>query len=206
MEKEYCTITVTLIFFRILRATLYQPTYYSTTPVIAYFLFNGQLLILQGLHLYWGYLIFKILRRFIFLKVSSSVSAERCVEYQPYANTSNRGYLEFLIVFLNFHVSIFDRHLLSINMFKCAFYLSFMFKVIDQNIKTSGTVFFFFSCIWCFVLIVNEKWTVTKTGAQRWHWTLEIPVFKVKVIFFSQDYVKTFKKKKKRGEVSGEIF
>ncbi|NXD08012.1 CERS3 synthase, partial [Nothocercus nigrocapillus] len=52
----------------ILRATLYQPTFYSTTPVIAYFLFNGQLLILQGLHLYWGYLIFKILRRFIYLK------------------------------------------------------------------------------------------------------------------------------------------
>ncbi|NWY01478.1 CERS3 synthase, partial [Nothoprocta ornata] len=52
----------------ILRATLYQPTYYSTTPVIAYFLFNGQLLILQGLHLYWGYLIFRILRRFIYLK------------------------------------------------------------------------------------------------------------------------------------------
>ncbi|NXC13305.1 CERS3 synthase, partial [Corythaeola cristata] len=68
MEKKSCTITVTFFFFRILRATLYQPTYYSTTPVIAYFLFNGQLLILQGLHLYWGYLIFKILKRFIFLK------------------------------------------------------------------------------------------------------------------------------------------
>uniref|UniRef100_A0A663EKI8 Ceramide synthase 3 n=1 Tax=Aquila chrysaetos chrysaetos TaxID=223781 RepID=A0A663EKI8_AQUCH len=62
-------ITRIILFpFWILRATLYQPTYYSTTPVIAYFLFNGQLLILQGLHLYWGYLIFKILRRFIFLK------------------------------------------------------------------------------------------------------------------------------------------
>lgn len=148
MEKESCTITVTFIlllfFFRILRATLYQPTYYSTTPVIAYFLFNGQLLILQGLHLYWGYLIFKILRRFIFLKVSSSVSAERCVKYQPYTKTSSRGYLESLIVFMNFHVSIFYRHLLSINMFQCAFYPSFMFKVIDQNIKTSGTAFFFF--------------------------------------------------------------
>ncbi|XP_009955894.1 PREDICTED: ceramide synthase 3 [Leptosomus discolor] len=62
-------ITRIILFpFWILRATLYQPTYYSTTPVIAYFLFNGQLLILQGLHLYWGYLIFRILRRFIFLK------------------------------------------------------------------------------------------------------------------------------------------
>ncbi|XP_031411084.1 ceramide synthase 3 [Meleagris gallopavo] len=62
-------ITRIILFpFWILRATLYQPTFYSTTPVIAYFLFNGQLLILQGLHLYWGYLIFKILKRFIFLK------------------------------------------------------------------------------------------------------------------------------------------
>ncbi|XP_075287840.1 ceramide synthase 3 isoform X2 [Opisthocomus hoazin] len=62
-------ITRIILFpFWILRATLYQPTYYSTTPVIAYFLFNGQLLILQGLHLYWGYLVFKILKRFICLK------------------------------------------------------------------------------------------------------------------------------------------
>ncbi|NXK38564.1 CERS3 synthase, partial [Piprites chloris] len=62
-------ITRMILFpFWILRATLYQPTYYSTTPVIAYFFFNGMLLILQGLHLYWGYLIFKILKRFVFLK------------------------------------------------------------------------------------------------------------------------------------------
>uniref|UniRef100_A0A8C6ZCV6 Ceramide synthase 3 n=1 Tax=Nothoprocta perdicaria TaxID=30464 RepID=A0A8C6ZCV6_NOTPE len=66
----------------ILRATLYQPTYYSTTPVIAYFLFNGQLLILQGLHLYWGYLIFRILRRFIYLKVSNLASAEKYREHK----------------------------------------------------------------------------------------------------------------------------
>ncbi|KAF2973973.1 hypothetical protein EK904_001834, partial [Melospiza melodia maxima] len=62
-------ITRMILFpFWILRATLYLPTYYSTTPVIAYFLFNGMLLTLQGLHLYWGYLIFKILKRFVFLK------------------------------------------------------------------------------------------------------------------------------------------
>ncbi|KAM4893073.1 ceramide synthase 3 [Sylvia borin] len=62
-------ITRMILFpFWILRATLYQPTYYSTTPVIAYFLFNGMLLTLQGLHIYWGYLIFRILKRFVFLK------------------------------------------------------------------------------------------------------------------------------------------
>ncbi|NWH82368.1 CERS3 synthase, partial [Piaya cayana] len=62
-------ITRIILFpFWILRATVYLPTYYSTTPVIAYFLSNGLLLTLQGLHLYWGYLIFKILKRFIFLK------------------------------------------------------------------------------------------------------------------------------------------
>uniref|UniRef100_A0A803Y0A0 Ceramide synthase 3 n=1 Tax=Meleagris gallopavo TaxID=9103 RepID=A0A803Y0A0_MELGA len=75
-------ITRIILFpFWILRATLYQPTFYSTTPVIAYFLFNGQLLILQGLHLYWGYLIFKILKRFIFLKVSNFAS-QKDVKYQ----------------------------------------------------------------------------------------------------------------------------
>uniref|UniRef100_A0A8C3K9S0 Ceramide synthase 3 n=1 Tax=Calidris pygmaea TaxID=425635 RepID=A0A8C3K9S0_9CHAR len=91
-------ITRIILFpFWILRATLYQPTYYSTTPVIAYFLFNGQLLVLQGLHLYWGYLIFKILRRFIFLKVSNLASAERCSLLKNGKASSLHPYPGFLI-------------------------------------------------------------------------------------------------------------
>lgn len=31
------------------------------------------LLTLQGLHIYWGYLIFKILKRFVFLKVRKNL-------------------------------------------------------------------------------------------------------------------------------------
>ncbi|XP_077174029.1 ceramide synthase 3 [Paroedura picta] len=58
-----------LLPFWIIRASLYYPIYYTTTIVIAYFFFNGQLLILQGLHIYWGYLVFRILRKFIFIQV-----------------------------------------------------------------------------------------------------------------------------------------
>uniref|UniRef100_A0A670YEA4 Ceramide synthase 3 n=1 Tax=Pseudonaja textilis TaxID=8673 RepID=A0A670YEA4_PSETE len=53
----------------ILRASIYYPVFYTQTLVIAYFVYNGQLLILQGLHLYWAYLVFKILKKFIFVKV-----------------------------------------------------------------------------------------------------------------------------------------
>uniref|UniRef100_A0A8C5SC53 TLC domain-containing protein n=1 Tax=Laticauda laticaudata TaxID=8630 RepID=A0A8C5SC53_LATLA len=52
----------------ILRASIYYPVFYTQTLVIAYFVYNGQLLILQGLHLYWAYLVFKILKKFIFVK------------------------------------------------------------------------------------------------------------------------------------------
>ncbi|TFK13076.1 ankyrin repeat and FYVE domain-containing protein 1 [Platysternon megacephalum] len=63
-------ITRIILFpFWILRGTLYLPSYYSSKIVIAYFIFNGQLLILQGLHLYWGYFVLKILNKFLFLKV-----------------------------------------------------------------------------------------------------------------------------------------
>ncbi|XP_065414198.1 ceramide synthase 3 isoform X7 [Chrysemys picta bellii] len=62
-------ITRIILFpFWILPGTLYLPSYYSSTIVIAYFIFNGQLLILQGLHLYWGYFVLKILNKFLFLK------------------------------------------------------------------------------------------------------------------------------------------
>ncbi|XP_053127748.1 ceramide synthase 3 isoform X2 [Hemicordylus capensis] len=62
-------ITRLILFpFWILRATMWYPIYYSQTIVIAYFFFNGMLLVLQFLHLYWGYLIFRILRKFIFIK------------------------------------------------------------------------------------------------------------------------------------------
>ncbi|XP_054858726.1 ceramide synthase 3 isoform X2 [Eublepharis macularius] len=54
--------------FWIIRASAYYPTYYSMKFVAAYFLFNGQLLVLQCLHIYWSYLVFKILRKFIFIK------------------------------------------------------------------------------------------------------------------------------------------
>uniref|UniRef100_A0A8C4W2S8 Ceramide synthase 3 n=1 Tax=Gopherus evgoodei TaxID=1825980 RepID=A0A8C4W2S8_9SAUR len=60
-------ITRIILFpFWILRGTLYLPSYYSSTMVIAYFIFNGPLLILQGLHLYWGYFVLKILNKFLF--------------------------------------------------------------------------------------------------------------------------------------------
>uniref|UniRef100_A0A7M4FI60 Ceramide synthase 3 n=1 Tax=Crocodylus porosus TaxID=8502 RepID=A0A7M4FI60_CROPO len=55
----------------ILRGTIILPLYYSTTPVLAYFLINGQLLALQGLHLYWGNLILDVLKKFIFVGVSN---------------------------------------------------------------------------------------------------------------------------------------
>ncbi|XP_060116081.1 ceramide synthase 3 [Heteronotia binoei] len=62
-------ITRLVLFpFWIIRATAYYPTYYSMTFVIAYFFFNGMLLVLQCLHIYWGYLVFKILRKFIFIQ------------------------------------------------------------------------------------------------------------------------------------------
>nr|XP_020637401.1 ceramide synthase 3 isoform X1 [Pogona vitticeps] len=63
-------ITRIILFpFWILRATMFYPIYYTQTIVLASFFFNGQLLILQGLHIYWGYLVFNILKRFIFIKV-----------------------------------------------------------------------------------------------------------------------------------------
>ncbi|KAF7239551.1 Ceramide synthase 3 [Varanus komodoensis] len=63
-------ITRLILFpFWILRATLYYSIYYSAVPVIAYFQMNGQLLVLQALHLYWAYLIFNLLKKFIFIKV-----------------------------------------------------------------------------------------------------------------------------------------
>uniref|UniRef100_A0A670JAB5 Protein Lines homolog 1-like n=1 Tax=Podarcis muralis TaxID=64176 RepID=A0A670JAB5_PODMU len=60
-----------MIFFPfwILRSTLIYPIYYTQTFVLAYIVYNVPLLILQGLHLYWGYLVFKILKKFIFIKV-----------------------------------------------------------------------------------------------------------------------------------------
>ncbi|XP_062998250.1 ceramide synthase 3 isoform X2 [Elgaria multicarinata webbii] len=62
-------ITRLVLFpFWILRATLYYPTLYTDTLVAAYFVFNVQLLVLQGLHLYWGYFVFNILKKFIFVK------------------------------------------------------------------------------------------------------------------------------------------
>ncbi|KAJ6662913.1 hypothetical protein lerEdw1_011117 [Lerista edwardsae] len=63
-------ITRIILFpFWILRATVYYVTFYTTTLIPAYFFFNGMLLILQVLHLYWGYLIFKVLKKFLFIKV-----------------------------------------------------------------------------------------------------------------------------------------
>ncbi|XP_060611650.2 ceramide synthase 3 isoform X2 [Anolis sagrei] len=63
-------ITRLILFpFWILRATLYYPSLYTDVLVPAYFFFNIQLLILQGLHIYWGYLVFNILKKFIFVKV-----------------------------------------------------------------------------------------------------------------------------------------
>ncbi|KAL8197487.1 UNVERIFIED_CONTAM: hypothetical protein K2H54_026572 [Gekko kuhli] len=62
-------ITRLILFpFWIIRATAYYPIYYSTTFVMAYFFFNGQLLILQCLHIYWSYLVFNILKKFIFIQ------------------------------------------------------------------------------------------------------------------------------------------
>ncbi|XP_067411695.1 ceramide synthase 3 [Emydura macquarii macquarii] len=63
-------ITRIILFpFWILRGTLYMPLYYSTMTVISYFTFGGLLLLLQGLHLYWGYFVLKILNKFLCIKV-----------------------------------------------------------------------------------------------------------------------------------------
>uniref|UniRef100_A0A8D0H0Z5 Ceramide synthase 3 n=1 Tax=Sphenodon punctatus TaxID=8508 RepID=A0A8D0H0Z5_SPHPU len=71
---------IILLPFCILRATLYQPTCYYFQPVVAYFFFNGQLLVLQGLHVYWFSLVLKILKKFIFIKVSEQEKQERVRE------------------------------------------------------------------------------------------------------------------------------
>ncbi|XP_033022739.1 protein Lines homolog 1-like isoform X1 [Lacerta agilis] len=70
--------TTRIIFFPfwILRATMIYPLYYTQTFALAYILYNGPLLILQGLHLYWGYLVLKILKKFIFIKNVKDVRSD----------------------------------------------------------------------------------------------------------------------------------
>lgn len=48
----YCTLVESLMFFE---------------PFPGFFLFNGLLLVLQLLHVYWAYLILRMLHKFIFL-------------------------------------------------------------------------------------------------------------------------------------------
>lgn len=55
-------------FFRILHCTLILPLHYLE-PFFSYIFLNLQLMILQVLHLYWGYYIVKMLKRCIFMKV-----------------------------------------------------------------------------------------------------------------------------------------
>lgn len=59
-----------LFFHRILYCTLIMPLHYLE-PFFSYIFLNLQLMVLQGLHLYWGYLIMKMLNRCIFTKVSA---------------------------------------------------------------------------------------------------------------------------------------
>ncbi|XP_061451301.1 ceramide synthase 3 isoform X2 [Rhineura floridana] len=75
-----------LLPFWIMRATIYYPVYYTQTVVLAYIIFNGQLLILQGLHLYWGYLVFRILKKFLFVK---TVKDERSDEEEEDSFSDN---------------------------------------------------------------------------------------------------------------------
>lgn len=53
---------------RILYCTLILPLHYLE-PFFSYIFLNLQLMILQGLHIYWGYLILKMLNRCIFTQV-----------------------------------------------------------------------------------------------------------------------------------------
>uniref|UniRef100_A0A8D0EBG7 Ceramide synthase 3 n=1 Tax=Salvator merianae TaxID=96440 RepID=A0A8D0EBG7_SALMN len=66
-EKTCSALFVTFAITFFISRFIFFP--FCTTVVMAYFVFNGQLLILQALHIYWGYFVFQILKKFIFLKV-----------------------------------------------------------------------------------------------------------------------------------------
>jgi hypothetical protein len=61
-------ILLSVSFFRILYCTLILPLHYLE-PFFSYIFINLQLMVLQVLHLYWGYFILKMLKRCIFMKV-----------------------------------------------------------------------------------------------------------------------------------------
>ncbi|KAG8516356.1 Ceramide synthase 3 [Galemys pyrenaicus] len=64
-----------LLVFRILYCTLIMPLHYLE-PFFSYIFLNLQLMILQVLHLYWGYLILKMLKRCIFTKNMQDVRSD----------------------------------------------------------------------------------------------------------------------------------
>ncbi|KAM5292932.1 ceramide synthase 3 [Ctenodactylus gundi] len=69
-------ITRFIIFpFWILYCTLILPLYYLE-PFFSYIFLNLQLLILQALHFYWGYLILKILKSFVFKQTIQDVRSD----------------------------------------------------------------------------------------------------------------------------------
>uniref|UniRef100_A0A8C2QL72 Ceramide synthase 3 n=1 Tax=Cricetulus griseus TaxID=10029 RepID=A0A8C2QL72_CRIGR len=61
--------------FWILYCTLILPLYYLE-PFFSYIFLNFQLMVLQGLHLYWGYFIMKMLNRCIFMKSIQDVRSD----------------------------------------------------------------------------------------------------------------------------------
>ena len=65
---DYNEMLSSVWFFRILYCTLIMPLHYLD-PFFSYVFLNLQLMVLQVLHLYWGYFILKMLKRCIFMKV-----------------------------------------------------------------------------------------------------------------------------------------
>ncbi|XP_074090316.1 ceramide synthase 3 [Macrotis lagotis] len=69
-------LTRLVIFpFRILYCTVVIPLYYLK-PFFSYIFLNVQLLILQVLHLYWGYYVLKILRKYVLKKELEDVRSD----------------------------------------------------------------------------------------------------------------------------------
>ncbi|XP_010609388.1 ceramide synthase 3 isoform X2 [Fukomys damarensis] len=82
-------ITRFIIFpFWILHCTLIMPLYYLE-PFFSYIFLNLQLLLLQALHVYWGYLILKMIKKYIFQKDCKDVRSDNEEEEEEEDTDSN---------------------------------------------------------------------------------------------------------------------
>ncbi|XP_051062442.1 protein Lines homolog 1 isoform X1 [Phodopus roborovskii] len=76
--------------FWILYCTLILPLYYLE-PFFSYIFLNFQLMVLQGLHLYWGYFIMKMLNRCIFMKSIQDVRSDDEEEEEEEEEEGTKG-------------------------------------------------------------------------------------------------------------------